>query len=110
MKQNQENHQSQVRMASTAQTKTKYLGGMAGGPSLNLKAEEKYNTNHTKAARTMVTPRLYRMDLFSLSRSYIKIHKGGQPITQYYKGKVERAIENSSKQRKTIYPIPPPIQ
>ena len=59
-------------MASTAQTKTKYLGGMAGGPSLNLKAEEKYNTNHTKAARTMVTPRLNRMVLLSLPRPNIE--------------------------------------
>ena len=68
---------------------TKRSRKITGGPEFNLQFMNNSNTNQTNSARTMVTPRLYRMGLLSLSRPYIlKSHKDGNPTAQSYKNKV----------------------
>ena len=58
---------------------------MAGGPTLNVKAENNPNTILKNTTRTMDTLRLNRMGLLSLPRPNIKKkYKGGQPIANSY--------------------------
>ena len=48
------------------------MGKMAGGPALNLQSEEKSNTNQTKIARKMATPRLHSMGLLYFPGPHIE--------------------------------------